>query len=100
MTNATGNLDMDSSSLALWICLVSQLADAAVAVPVAAGYVALGAACSTWRERRGDGCRRSGRGRANRRREGTEQRRRFASLSWPCHPADAMARLKALVPIA
>src|SRR6266849_3883129 len=32
--------------------------------------------------------------------EGTEQRRRFASLSWPCHPADAMARLKALVPIA
>src|SRR5712692_10987224 len=70
-----------------------------------AGYVALGAAVLVGRSlldvaaRRGDGCRRSDRGRANRRREGTEQRRRFASLSWPCHPADAMARLKALVPI-
>src|SRR5712692_10634656 len=71
-----------------------------------AGYVALGAAVLVGRSlldvaaRRGDGCRRSDRGRANRRREGTEQRSRFASPSWPCHPADAMARLKALVPIA
>src|SRR5437016_9746332 len=84
--------------------LISRLADEARSVAMVAGYVALpsssGGPCSTWRARRGDGCRRSDRGRANRRREGTEQRRRFASLSWPCHPADAMARLKALVPIA
>ena len=32
--------------------------------------------------------------------KGTEQRKRFASLSWPCHPTNAMARLKVLVPIA
>src|SRR5438132_384545 len=83
--------------------LISRLADEARSVAMVAGYVALpsssGGPCSTWRARRGDGCRRSDRGRANRRREGTEQRRRFASLSWPCHPADAMARLKAPVPI-
>ena len=65
--------------------LISRLADEARSVAMVAGYVALpsssGGPCSTWRARRGDGCRRSDRGRANRRREGTEQRRRFASLS-------------------